>query len=75
MPRRIIATILGFGLIGVGLLIILAESLSSDGFRNHWRSLGLGTLDSGTNYIVFGMIIIGAIIVVITGVRTMKDPI
>ena len=74
MPKRLLSTLVGLGLVGAGFLFIVAQNLSGDHLHAHWRSLGLGDLDIGVNSLVFAVILVGAIIMIVTALRTMKDP-
>ena len=73
MPSRRIYTLAGFILVLIGVLFVIAQILSPDHLHNRWRSLGLGELNPSINFVTFAVILAGAITVIVTAVRSMKD--
>lgn len=74
MPSKRIYTLVGFILVVIGMAFIVAQYLSVDHLHNRWRSLGLGELDAGVNFVAFAVLLIGAITLIVTAFRSMRDP-
>jgi TRAP-type mannitol/chloroaromatic compound transport system permease large subunit len=72
MRSRLYLAVAGLILIAIPLLFFIGQFTSRDGLHSRWRSLGLGDFDANTNFIAFGIMVVGAILLIVHAVQNMK---